>query len=229
MDSLKQFSLFEGVDEQLIERFDKQCTWRNYAPGELIIDHHDSTNDVRFIASGEVRVVVRMGDGREVIFNDHQAGTYFGEVASIDGKPRSANVTALTKTRLCILPAPALKMLVYEAPQVGWQIMEKLVELVRNLSTRLAEFTFLQAKHRICAELLRTSRPRQGFDDQRIVSPPPIQKDIADRVSSRREVVSREMKVLERDGILEKSRGGLIIVNVEELRRRASEGWTQNE
>lgn len=121
------------------------------------------------------------------------------------------------------MPQIVFRQVCLEAPDVGWLAMRKLVALVRNLSDRLSEFTFLQAKHRIRAELLRSSKPRAGHDGQRIVSPPPIQRDIADRVSSRHEVVSREMKTLERDNIIEKTKGGLIILQVDELRRRASE------
>lgn len=61
----------------------------------MIIDHRDGSSDVRFIAHGEVRVIVRMIEGREVIFNDHGPGDYFGELSAIDGKDRSVNVTAL--------------------------------------------------------------------------------------------------------------------------------------
>lgn len=223
MNSIRQFPLFEPLSDQQIENYDRLCRWKEYSPGEMIIDRKDESSDVRFIALGEVRVVVRMVEGREVIFNDHGTGDYFGELAAIDGKYRSANVTALTTARLCIMPQAVFQQVCLEVPDVGWLVMQKLVALVRNLSDRLSEFTFLQAKHRICAELLRSSKPRAGHDNQRIISPPPIQRDIADKVSSRREVVSREMKNLERDGIIEKTKGGLVILCSDELARRAKE------
>ena len=227
MDTLRAFSLFEELSEEQAEKFGRRCRWHDYTAGEMIIDHNDDSNEVRLIQSGEVRVVVRMLEGREVILNDHGPGTFFGELAAIDGQARSANVTALTNTRMCIVPAAVFKEITLEVPEVAWNVMSKLTALVRSLSDRLSEFTFLQAKHRIFSELLRMSKERKGHEGHRIISPPPIQKDIADRVSSRREVVSREMKTLERDGILEKTRGGLVIVDVDELKRRASEGWTQ--
>jgi len=227
MDTLKSFSLFETLSEEQAEEFGRRCRWFDYPAGTMIIDHNDDSHEVRLIQSGEVRVVVRMQEGREVIFNDHGPDMYFGEISAIDGGGRSANVTALTNTRICTVPAAVFKEIIEIDPSVSWKVMNKLTGLIRSLSDRLSEFTFLQAKHRIFIELLRMSRDRKGHDGHRIISPPPIQKDIADRVSSRREVVSREMKTLERDGVLEKSRGGLLIIDVEELRRRASEGWTQ--
>ena len=223
MDNLKEFSLFESLTEEQAERYGQQCVWRDYLAGALIIDHNDQSNDVRFICHGEVRVVVRMQEGREVIFNDHGPDQYFGELAAIDSGARSANVTALTNARLCIMPSAVFNSILDESHEVTHMVMRKLVTLVRTLSERLSEFTFLQAKHRICSELFRMSKDRRGHLGQRIISPPPLQRDIADRVSSRREVVSREMTILERDGVIEKSKGGLIILDPEELKRRSRE------
>ena len=108
------------------------------------------------------------------------------------------------------------------------QVMQHLAAMVRMLSERLSEFSFLKAKHRLFAELLRLSRERKGIGaqpGQRIISPAPVQSDIADRISSRREIVSREMKELERQGILERTRGGLVILDPDKLSRLAAEGW----
>ena len=226
MDSLADFPLLAGLTKEQITRYDSQCVWKNYEPNELIIDHHESSVDVRFISQGSVRIVVRMMEGREVILNDFGPGQYFGELAAIDGGLRSANVTATVKTRLCFMPQPVFKAICEEAPDVSWGLMQYLVSIIRRLSDRLAEFSFLKAKHRLYAELLRLSRKRAGHPDQRIISPAPPQAEIADRISSRREIVSREMKDLERMGVLERERGGLVITDPKELTRLAAEGWT---
>lgn len=229
MTSLRQFPLFDSLSDEQIQNLDQRCHWREFAPGEMIFDHNDTSNDVNFIASGEVRVIVRMIEGREFIFNDYMPGTFFGELSAIDGGQRSANVTALRRSVMCIMPANVFQDIAKKNPDVAWRVMEKMAALIRMLSIRLSEFTFLQAKQRICAELLRSAKPRKGHDGELIISPPPIQRDIADKVSSRREVVSRELKLLERDLIVKKSRGGLIIMRAGELRRRASENAKSSE
>ena len=223
MTSLRQFPLFDSLSDEQIYDLNQRCCWREFAPGEMIFVHKDMSNDVNFIASGEVRVIVRMIEGREFIFNDYLPGTYFGELSAIDGGQRSANVTALRRTHMCIMPAVVFQSVVKQNSEVAWKVMEKMTLLIRMLSIRLSEFTFLQAKQRICAELLRSAKPRKGHEGELIISPPPIQRDIADKVSSRREVVSRELKSLERQEIVKKSRGGLIIMKAGELKRRASE------
>ena len=191
----------------------------------MIIDHLEMSNDVRFIAHGTVRIVVRMLEGREVIFNDLEAGQFFGELAAIDNGPRSANASAHTNVQICIMPQSVFLEICRDIPEVGSRIAEHLVKMVRSLSDRLSEFSFLKAKHRLYAELLRLSKPRAN-SDQRIISPSPLQSDIADRISSRREIVSREMKELERMDILERTRGGLVILDPKRLATLAADGWT---
>ncbi|MEM8749845.1 MAG: Crp/Fnr family transcriptional regulator [Pseudomonadota bacterium] len=233
MDTLGSFPLLAGMNEEQQKRYSTRCIWRTYEAGETIIDHHETSTELRFIASGTVRVVVRMVEGREVIFNDHSAGDFFGELAAIDGGPRSASVSALVRSRVCIMPQNVFKEIVEDVPEVGWRTMNHLVGHVRRLSDRLSEYSFLKAKHRLYAELLRLSKERvqgmgNGGDDdtmQRIISPAPLQSDIADRISSRREIVSREMKELERGGIIERSRGGLIITKPATLSNMAAAGW----
>ncbi len=225
MDSLAQFPVFSDLSEEQLERYGSQCVWKNYEPDELIIDHHEESTDVRFIAQGSVRIVVRMVEGREVILNDFGVGEFFGELAAIDDGLRSANVTAIVKTRLCFMPQAVFKAVCEEVPGVSWAMMNHLVTMVRRLSNRLAEFSFLKAKHRLYSELLRLSRKRAGHPDQRIISPAPPQAEIADRISSRREIVSREMKELERMDVLQRERGGLVICDPVKLKQLAIEGW----
>ena len=66
------------------------------------------SSDVYFIIAGEVRVLIRTVAGKEVILGESRAGQFFGEMTAIDGTKRSANVTALTKSELCIMPAQCL-------------------------------------------------------------------------------------------------------------------------
>jgi CRP-like cAMP-binding protein len=75
----------------------------------------------------------------------------------------------------------------------------------------------MHVKNRIYAELLRRSRPDPTDKRKAVVSPPPVHSDIAARVSTRREMVARELKALERAGLLTKRRGAFVLNNVPEL------------
>ena len=200
-----------------------QCRWRSYEAHELIVDYGDETNEVLFIISGQVRVLMSSAYGRHVILNHLDRGDFFGEMSAIDRRSRSASVIALFNSEICCMPGDVFVKIATTVPSVALRTMEKLTERVRTINERLAEQAFLTARQRLCAELLRQSRPRANHPEQRIVSPPPIQEDLANLISSRREVVSRELSALVKDGVIERSRGGLILTDVEGLSRRVEE------
>lgn len=222
---LSDIPLFDGMPEDLSEKFARRCNWREFGENELVIDIDEDSNDVRFVVSGSVRVIVRIAVGKEVILGEMGPGAFFGEISAIDGSPRSANVTTLTRAKICIMPASVFLETIHTVPEVSMRVLKMFAGRVRHLNKQLAEHSFLQAKHRLYSELLRLSKPRAANPDHRIVSPPPTQKQLAERIGSRREVVSRELNSLQREGVVEKARGGIVISNVPELQRRISEGW----
>ena len=228
MQDLSGIPLFQSLPPEQSARYARSCTWRDYGEHELVIDIEDTSTDVRFIVSGSVRVIIRIAVGKEVILGEMSEGSFFGEISAIDESPRSANVTTLTRSRICTMPASVFKTILAEAPEVAMEILKLFASRIRSLNMRLAEHSFLQAKHRLYSELLRLSRPRAANPEHRIVSPPPTQRELAERIGTRREVVSRELNQLERDGYIEKARGGIVIANVSELQRRISEGWEGN-
>lgn len=225
MQSLSEIPLFAELSPEHSQKFAASCSWRDFNEHELVIDIEDDSNDVRFVVSGTVRVIVRIAVGKEVILGEMGDGSFFGEISAIDDSPRSANVTTLTRSKICTMPAAVFRQVLYEVPEVAMKIMVMFAQRVRSLNMRLAEHSFLQAKHRLYSELLRLSKPRAANPAHRIVSPPPTQRELAERIGTRREVVSRELNSLERAGHLEKTRGGIVILNVGELQRRISEGW----
>jgi len=227
MQTLTEIPLFKDMEPALAERYARSCFWKDYDEFELVIDVEDETTDVRFLLSGSVRILHRIAVGKEVILGEMGAGDFFGEIAAIDSEYRSANATTLTRTRICIMPQKIFMEILEKDHGVNCKVLKVLTQRIRFLNLRLAEHSFLQAKHRLYSELLRLSKQRPGHEGQRSISPPPIQRELADRIGSRREVVSRELNTLERDGIIQKTRGAIIILKVSELQNRVSVGWEQ--
>ena len=224
--SLSRIELLASLSGAELEALAQQCVFRTYEAGETIFEIGDEARDVRFVIAGQARVLVSMMEGREVIFNDHGPGEMFGELGVVDGGARSASVVAQTRSQIAAMSDGVFRRLCHAHPKVGWAMLEHMSSHVRRLSNRLSEFSFLKARHRIHSELLRLSRPRGGDSEERIITPVPRQTDIADRIASRREIVSREMKALEREGLLRRERGGLVIVQPREIERLLREGWS---
>jgi CRP-like cAMP-binding protein len=215
--TLRHIRLFRLLTDEQIRRLDSQCVWRRYAPKQEVVSHGDGGTDVFFVASGLVRALIRPIGAREVILGDIGAGDFFGELAAIDGRPRSASIVAVTGATLGRMPAGVFRAVLDMHADARGQVMALLAARIRALDNRVNELATLDVPHRIFAELLRLSRP-DGADARRaIVSPPPYHAEIAARISARREAVTRGLRALEGAGLLEKRRGALILTDVRAL------------
>jgi len=216
-ETLAKIELFRSLDSQAIVELDSQCTWRKYSRNDWIVEHHENSEDVFFVLSGVVRLKIPAASGREVLLQDLQAGSYFGEVDAIDGQPRTAGVLSYTDSVIARMPRAVFLRAMRRHPDAGDQLLVRLTAIIRTLATRVREFSTLDVKHRFYAELLRLSQPRAGAKDQAVISPPPVQAAIAARISTRREAVAREMKALERAGLIERKRGALVLNDTKRL------------
>ncbi|MEO1200280.1 MAG: Crp/Fnr family transcriptional regulator [Pseudomonadota bacterium] len=214
--SLSDLPLFKDAEADVLRRFEHQMFWKTADEGELVLDFEDESSDVFFIAQGAVRVVVRTPGGREIIFGDLHDGEFFGEMAAIDDQPRSANVTALYKTRIGTMRAQAFLNLVFSSRTISHRLMRILTERIRGGNARMLELAVLPIKLRLYRDLLRQGRPR-GTSGDLVISPPPFQHEIAARIGARREAVSRELSQLAKDGAIEKTRRSIVIKAPDEL------------
>ncbi|MEM1372584.1 MAG: Crp/Fnr family transcriptional regulator, partial [Pseudomonadota bacterium] len=155
-------------------------------------------------------------------------GEIFGELAAIDGVSRSANVTALQRTEVGKMSSVTFREMITGNPEIALNVMRVLTNRLRMMTIRLTEHSILNSRERLYAELLRMSQPRKGQDDQRSISPPPVQQDLANRIGCRREVVSREIAGLRRDGLVENTRGALVLLNPSELNRRITAAMSED-
>lgn len=221
--SLKGIAIFAGLSPDAVEGIELRCAWRRYAPGELIVDYLDGSDDVFFIASGNVRVTIYSLAGKAVSFSDMGPGEVFGEYPALAGGPRSASVEARTGCLIASMSAAAFRDLLYSEPRVAMALLPQLVMKIRALTTRIYEFSTLAVNNRIQAELLRLASlaPKRGKGAR--IAPPPTHSDIASRVSTHREAVTRELNRLSRIGVVEREKGALLIKDIDRLAQMVHE------
>jgi CRP-like cAMP-binding protein len=215
-ETLARIGLLQSLDARTIADLDTQCVWRHASSGQWLIDYQDASNDVFFVVTGSVRVMIQSA-GREVLLRQINAGEFFGELAAIDGQPRSSGIIATTDVTIARMPAAVFRAAIHAHPAVCLGLLQTLAAQIRTLANRVNEFTTLDVRYRIYAELLRLSRGDPGHPGRAIISPPPVHAEIAARVSTRRETVARELKTLERAGLLERRRGALALTDVHHL------------
>ena len=229
MQSLTNIPFFKDVVEFGVERFDRSCAWRRYDPEEAVVDFEDHTADVYFIITGDVRILVRSMNGREVILGEMRANQFFGELSAIDGVSRSANVSALTRCELCIMPGPVFREIMQLSPAILDKVLRLLTGRIRELNLRLTEHALLDLKHRLYAELLRLSQPRAGHSGERVLTPPPFHHVLAARIGCRREQVTRELSTLAHEGLMERTRGAFIIRRPDLLESRIAHALREDD
>lgn len=196
----------------------RQCRWRRYAPQEQIIDRQSQNRDVYLVIKGSVRIVIYSLSGKELTLDDLGAGYYFGELAAIDGHPRSASVMALVETQVAVLPAEVFMRLVTTHEGMMHMLLKRLASMVRTSTDRIIDLSTLGANNRVHAELLRQARAA-GISDEgsAVLSPIPVHGDIASRVSTTRETVARVLNDLARQGLVRRDRDALVILDVDKL------------
>lgn len=194
-----------------------QCTTRRYAKGDQIVREMEQNNNMYFIDRGAVQVTLFSQDGREVSFATLEQGQNFGEISVIDGKPRSANVIALTETDMIIMPPKVFQQILHTHPAIAVKLLEQLSAMIRRLCERIFEYSTSDVKHRIYAELLRLGKHNIDLDGIVRISNPPTHAQLASRVSCHREAVSRELKSLEKEGILARKDRKLLILKIQIL------------
>lgn len=204
--------IFSSLSEAEILDLDRRCTWKRHDAGHWIIELGQEGADVFFVSFGHVRVLIRSLDGTQVILREIHEGEFFGELAAIDGRARSAGILAVTDAVVARMPPAVFRDAVHRYPAFCDAVLQTLSSQLRIATNRLNELATLSIRERLLAELLRLARPA-GSDGRVAISPPPTHAEIGAWINARREAVTRELKVLERAGLLEKTRGALVILD----------------
>ena len=221
--SLSGIALLDELSASELEQLEQQCSWRHYSSQEQIIDRQSDTTDIFFVSEGRVRIVNYSLSGREITFDELGKGDHFGELAAIDGQPRSASVMALKGCLVASLSQERFRILVENHPKMALRLMETLAGMVRTSTDRIMDLSTLAANNRVQAEVLRQARENSMDDISAIIKPIPVHGDIASRVSTTRETVARVMNDLARQGIVERRKDALVVGDMELLSEMVEE------
>ena len=221
--ALRRIALFEGLSDQRLDLLAQQCLWHSVEAGTPLLLRAEQQGDVFLLVSGRVRVTTYSANGRQVTFRDSEAGEHFGDIAAIDGGPRSADVVTLEPSVLASLDRAAFMALLREEPVVAERVMRRLASLVRQLSERVIDLSTLGVQNRLHAELLRLARAAGVEGNQARLEPAPKHAALASQISTNREQVTRELNVLVRSGVLQKEGKALLVTDAARLESMVSQ------
>ncbi len=222
-EALRGVAIFDGLGAAAIERIEALCRWRSHAPGATIVAYMDLSNEVHFLIAGKARAIIYSAEGDAVLFKDIVPGEEFGEIAALDRGPRSSSVEALEPCTIASLSADAFVQVLLDQPAVAIVALRRLTAQIRRLSERVHEFSTLGVQSRIRAELLRLAALAGISQNQAVLAPAPSLSELASRVSTHREAVSRELSRLSALNIAFRERTVLRIADIARLEQLVRE------
>jgi CRP-like cAMP-binding protein len=185
--------------------------------GQIVIGHQDTTTDVFIVIEGTLRVELYSLNGREISLADLGPGELFGEFAAIDGEPRSASVAATGACTLACVPGETFRRLTLSTPETAEWLARRLVGRIRLQTERIFELNALAVRSRLHCELLRLCVDAGIAANSAVIAAAPTHAQLAARIGTHREAVTRELQYLAKRGIVVQQGRELRVNEVAEL------------
>jgi CRP/FNR family transcriptional regulator, cyclic AMP receptor protein len=210
--ALEKCTLFSALDEKGRQEISAYAQLRKFATGDSICRIEDQGDSMMAIVVGTVRIWRPTVRGKEIILADLPAGELFGEIALLDGRPRSANATALTNCELLVLERRDVVPFLERNPAACMKLMEILCARIRRSDERMSDIAFFDLPVRLAKTLLNYQPQGRGVMKLSL-----SQTELAEMVGGSREKVNRCLRDWQRKGILELKNRWTIILKPEVL------------
>lgn len=184
-------------DVELISSYGNQ---RQYPKNAILVNKEDESNGVYVILEGKVRVYVSDEFGDEMVFGHLGPGEFFGELAILDNRPRTASVSTIEPTKAIYVGRSRFEKCISDNPDLSLKFIRYMVERIAVLSEDLANCALKNVYQRLSEKLSQMA----VSDGQTQVIPDRLtQKELAGLVGSRREMVTRLLGKLRNAGYVE--------------------------
>ena len=213
---LQNIPLLKGVDKATLDRLASTFLVKKIPRGGFVLHKGDSGEHLLFLLSGRLQAIDVSEEGREIGLSIISPGDYFGDLAIIDGLPRSASVVASETSLVAFLPRVQALDLIYNTPLVAERMLKRMASKIRDASNYRAILGIPNAFQRVFALLNQFAKIAPG--GLVVIEKMPTQQEIAIMVNTSRETVSRAIHALIQKGVVEKDMRRLIVRIPEALR-----------
>ena len=222
IDALRRCPLFAPCPDGVLTAVGRRLRHRHFRRNEVIFHQGDPGDALHVITGGSVKIVLPSAEGDEAIIATLQPGDFFGELALLDGEPRSATAVAVEPSETLSLPRDALHELVERHPELRDALFSALAMLLRRLTTHVEELHFLDLPGRLAARLARLGRQASPKADGPVqLDWPYTQSDLAAMIGGTRQSVNRLLADLISDGLVRIEHEQLLITDLRAMERRA--------
>ena len=209
---LQSVSLFWDLTEKELGYISEKMVSKHYDSGETILLEASEGEQCFFVTEGSVKITRLSKKGREVILAILSDGDFFGEMSLLDGEFRSANVVALEDTEVLTLNRNDFLLVLKNYPQIAIRLLKEMAHRLRKSDRQIASLSLSDAEKRIAMCILRIADEKGVIKKGQVSIPKiPIQQDIANMSGTSRETVSRALKLLVKEGFVQRKGKELII------------------
>jgi CRP/FNR family transcriptional regulator, cyclic AMP receptor protein len=206
-----------ALPPDLARRLAPRARTSTLRPRQIVIGYQDRSSDVFVVLEGKLRVELHSPDGKEIILADIGPGELFGELSAIDDQPRTASVSATTACRLAVIGGSTFREeALRDAASAEW-LARRLVRQVRLLDERVYELNTLAVRNRLHCELLRLSIAAGIAGNRAVIEPAPTHGELAARIGTHREAVTRELQYLSGRDIVARQDRALAVNDIGQL------------
>lgn len=205
--------LFKGVTIDDLAGITLDVTAQSLEASQTLFDQDDASYDIYFLLSGSLLAVFWTDQGREIVFTRFPDGSYFGELAAFDSTPRSLAIMAKSDAQVLTMKRDTFMQLFHTVPLVRERVALDLVARVRSLTARNLEMVTLSVEQRVAAYLLRLATSEGKLAKGAIIDNAPTHAEIAGSIGANREMVSRSMSKLAKQGLIKSARQKIEILD----------------
>ena len=209
---LSRVPFFAGVPADELEKLASSLQRRTVRAGKAVFRQDDPGSSLYVIESGVVTVQRTSPEGKELILTILGPGDFFGELALLDGEPRSADAVAKEDTALLVLERDDFLAFLDRAPAVATKLLAALSRRLRRTDQLVQDAAFLDVPARLARALLQLSESPEAATGL-------TQSELAAMVGASRESVNRWLQFYRRRGLIESASGSIRVLQPEELRR----------
>ena len=206
---LRHHPVFGGLDAEHLERLTTYATTRTYPRGTTLFTKGDPGTSLFAVCSGTIRIGVPSPDGRDAVFNLIREGEIFGEIALLDGQPRTADATAMTNCELMVIDRRDFVALVRSQPEIALKIIEVLCARVRRTSQQVEDVLFLDLPGRLAKQLLRLHSAEQAAGRNKVSM---TQRELGQMIGMSRESTNKQLREWEQRHWVRLERGGIVVL-----------------
>ena len=206
--ALKTFPLFQGLPDDTLAMIARCAVMRRIPRGQTVVHVGDRSDFVYLVLTGSLKVVVSDEDGREVILSMLRQGELFGEMGIFGEQPRSASVVAVVASDLVVIAKGDFRKIMEQCFEVAWRILCNLADRLRHADRKIESLALMDVYGRVARLLIEMS---ERVDGEMVVVRKISKQDIAKMIGASREMVSRVMKDLGNQGLLEETERGIVL------------------